>query len=927
VSSGETAQKLGDSPGPRPLDFTPKTNWVDVGFKDILVPRLNPLGQPLRYKIALSNAGPATATSVVMTHPIPVEFAGPSAIPSQGTYAVTNGLLRWKAGTLAAGNTAGISIEARPLGEGGAQIAASITTAEFDYNSMNNSGSVWIPLGVADLAVSIQLPPDSGIQAGLPFQLSVIVTNLGPDNSFATLSSSGNNDFVPDRYVLSQGQAVEFREGGIPSQVNFGNIPPFGTARLTLNLIPSQSGKLVFVSSVAGSTIQPDDWATSTNDSVVAEFLVASGPGLIEFATASTNVWENSGIAVVEVRRHDGAEGTVEVSFSTQDGSAIAGRDYQATAGTLMFAPGENSKTIAVPIINNGQAECNREFSLRLSNAMGGAFLYGATNLTVSIVDDDLVPSGELKAASVATNGLNTGTGTGSGYPSISADGQWLVFMSTDGDLVPNDTNGVADVFLMDLRTGQIELLSVNVNGDRSGNAGSALPAISADGRWVVFATMATDIGTNYVPPGTVQTVVRDLEKDATQLVSVTPGGSGSDGESAPAHGVNNYNGNPTGSISSNGQVVLFYHAGRDLVPGDTNEHIAYFVRDLATQTTRLVTVNADGTGPATGDEFPEAALSANGRRVVLRSRARDLVKGFNNGSYQVFVCDLPSETTISMGGGTDAGQAVISADGRYVAFSDGVVVVEAVNGVTCPASDGLSKPSNSPSLSAEGRFVAFRSGSGTGNVPPNDSQVYVWDCWSNTLSLVSVNCLGDGPCNRHARNPVISSDGRYVFFQSFATDLAPGMFDDSIVSLYRRDLVEGKTVLISMNRALTGGPMKPGSLSFSYPALSADGTVAAFTSSAEDLVWGDNNGAVDVFVWRAAYPYASGPALRIDREGTDILLSWPRDATNFVLQSAPDLSGSTWTNLPFAGTNTVSVFPVQIPGQAFSDWNIRGRE
>ena len=127
---------------------------------------------------------------MVLTHPIPVELTGPSATPSQGTYAITNGLLRWKAGTLAAGNTAEISIEATPIAEGGAEMAASITTTEFDYNSMNNSGSVGMPLGVADLAVGIQRPPDREIQAGRPFSLSVTVTNLGPDTSSdATLSS------------------------------------------------------------------------------------------------------------------------------------------------------------------------------------------------------------------------------------------------------------------------------------------------------------------------------------------------------------------------------------------------------------------------------------------------------------------------------------------------------------------------------------------------------------------------------------------------------------------------------------------------------------------------------------------------------------------------------------------------------------------
>src|SRR5947207_10820689 len=250
------------------------TNSVDVSFLRLDVPRINPVGQRLIYSIALTNAGPATATRVVLTHPIPAPLTDPAATISQGIDTITNRLLRWEVGTLPAGGTAEISVEATPVAEGGVEIEVEVTTWEFDRNAPN-IGSVSMPLGVADLAVSIQRPPDSQIQAGLTFQFSVIVTNLGPDTSSGvTINSSGNNDFVSDSYVLSQGQVVEFREGGIPWQVDFGTLPPFGTARMTLNLIPKQSGKLAFVSSVAGTTTQPDDLATSTNDSAVAEFLV-----------------------------------------------------------------------------------------------------------------------------------------------------------------------------------------------------------------------------------------------------------------------------------------------------------------------------------------------------------------------------------------------------------------------------------------------------------------------------------------------------------------------------------------------------------------------------------------------------------------------------------------------------------------------------
>lgn len=790
-----------------------------------------------------------------------------------------------------------------------------------------------VTFGQVDVGVTIRPPPADELQAGVPFQLSILVTNAGPDAP--TMVWMYNHDtyrnFIAVAHYLSQGQVIEFRDGQMPWRVHLGSIPPQGVARLALTLIPKRSGALRFSSEVGCYVQEPEEGLPNRGDVLLA---VSPGPGIVAFGTVQSDWLESDGQALLEVRRQEGSAGTVQVSYATEDGSAIAGQDYIATSGTLTFLAGETNKSFVVPLLNNTQTDCNRQFSVRLLNPLGGALLYGVTNVTLSILEDDLIPFGELTAVSIATNGLSTGDGTvGSAVPTISANGRWVAFASRSGDLVHNDTNGLMDVFVRDLWTGKTEVVSINAVG-MSGNGHSSYPAISADGRWVAFATEATDLVTNAIPPNSIQTVARDLLTGQTQLISVTPEGVGAEGQSALA-GVRSYNGNLASSISSNGQVVLFLCEGRGLIPGYTNPVAAYYVRDLAAQTTELVTINKDNTGPITDDIYFEAALSANGRRVVIKSKSRELVVGFGNGLPHIYLRDLtsgitaPVDMTLSGEAGGHSGAAVISADGRYVAFTGGnnqlvsgddnpnsdIFVRDVDAGVTYRASAGLYVNCHTPSLSTDGRFVVFREG----DIPSlAASQIYVRDCWSNTLTLVSVNCTGTDFANRHARNPVISTDGRHVVFQSFASDLVPGRFFDGVISQYHRDLLTGRTTLISMNRTLTGG-LDPtgvfGGIGFSYPALSADGTVVAYASNARDLVWGDGNGVLDVFVWRAAYPYQSGPRLQITREGSEAVLRWPRDASAYTLQTTPDLNSVNWTDVPGNGTNEHRIPPV---GQQF---------
>jgi len=240
---------------------------------------------------------------------------------------------------------------------------------------------------------------------------------------------------------------------------------------------------------------------------------------------------------------------------------------------------------------------------------------------------------------------------------------------------------------------------------------------------------------------------------------------------------------------------------------------------------------------------------------------------------------------------------------------------------VTHNATAGVDGPCDAPSISADGRFVVFRGG--VARFTNDTSQIYVHDCWSNSTTLVSINCHGTGPCNMGCLNPEISSNGRYVFFQSYATDLAPGEFWQIIPSreaglnVFRRDLQARTTDLVTQNCDLSGGGAWSSGLATPRGELNltSDGNLAVVVSLSDDLTYGDNNGFIDLFVWRAGNR-REGPRLAISQEGAEVVVRWPSAATNFVVQSTPDLSGSPWTNLPAAGTNTT--FRLQPSGSAF---------
>jgi Tol biopolymer transport system component len=399
-------------------------------------------------------------------------------------------------------------------------------------------------------------------------------------------------------------------------------------------------------------------------------------------------------------------------------------------------------------------------------------------------------------ALELASVGVDGAEGNGSSFgSSISADGRYVAFASSAATLVPGDTNGAEDVFVHDRSTGhttRVSLSSLGVQGDRD----SYDPAISADGRYVAFASFATTL----VPGDAnreLDVFLHDRDSGATTLVSVASDGAQGDGPSlAP-------------SISGDGRRVAFESDAANLVAGDANRTEDVFVRDIPSGKTTRVSLgwqDAEGQRPSFG-----GVISADGKVVGFESFA-PLVPDDTNRMLDVFVRDLAAKKTTrsSVASGGEEGDA-----GSF-----------------------------SPALSADGRYVAFAS-SATGLVPGDRNgllDVFLHDRETGTTDRVSVASDG-GEADGFSFTPALSADGRYIAFPSEATDLVPGD-TNGIRDVFVRDVVAGRTSRLGTPSG--GGEGNGPSLA---PAISASGGVVAFGSFASNLVAGDSNALQDVFV------------------------------------------------------------------------------
>ena len=491
---------------------------------------------------------------------------------------------------------------------------------------------------------------------------------------------------------------------------------------------------------------------------------------------------------------------------------------------------------------------------------------------------NDLVPGGNsyyslnvflrdrVFNTTMLVSGNLSGTGGGNGSSMLgqaSTNGQFVVFQSDASNLVPNDTNGVTDIFVRDLVAGTTTLVSVSTNGGPA-NGASTDPVITPDGRYVAFISRAS----NLVPGGTngiTDVFVRDLVAGTNELVSVN---------AFLPSGINNtFTVMATPVMTPDGRYVAFFSLATNLVsavPGTTTGEV--YVRDRLTGQTTWASTNAAAIVSAmiqqTNATSYHPQLSDDGRHVAFKA-------GTTTSTGVAVILQYDSTTgatavvnTNGIGGSVDVDESYgpeMTPDGRFIAFArhegstnSGYASVHVWDAQlasdTLVSDNGSGVPTNTtshtPNISPDGRFVAFLSNATNlvGNTVDNGFHVYLRNLPSNTTQLVDVDTNGVGSTDDTLTSLSLSADGRFVAFGSPDGSLA-GLDKNRAGDVFVRDVVAGTTGMVSQRNVTVIPQAADGFTTLSPSSVSADGRWVAFTSRADDLVPNDTNQTLDVFV------------------------------------------------------------------------------
>jgi Tol biopolymer transport system component len=672
------------------------------------------------------------------------------------------------------------------------------------------------------------------------------------------------------------------------------------------------AGITVLVSRAAGSSTTTASAVSSarglSDDGAYAVFL-SQGANLVpgQADTAFTDdvfLFERATGAVTLVSHANGAPATAVGGFGSIGGDTISG-----DGAWVVFS---SSATNVVP----GQADANAGFDVFL--------LQRATGATTLV----------SYAAGSATT-----TGAGGSFPyRLSDDGRSLLFGSFATDLVSGqtDTNGVQDAFLYD-RVAGTTVLVTHVQGSSTTASATAPDAatLSADGAWAAFTSTSSNL-TAETDPGNRDLFLYERASGANlsftygqPLIRQTPDG---------------FSGFDQRGVNQNGRYLAIASRGTDLVPGqvDTNNSNEVFLIDRIAGVTTLVSHTPGSPATASNGFSTDPAISADGAWLAFDSTATDLTSGLGTTSpytSNVFLWNRDSGalTLVSrrasdpgLSGNGPSVSPVISADGRYVAFSSlarnlvtsqidttntgDVFLYDRVTGDMALAShqagdpvratNGSSSLAQKLGMTPDGRWILFPS-RGTslvsGQIDTNaGDDLFLYDRTTGDVILVSRSASSPATAGNAASPllyiPAISPDGRYVAFLSPATDLVAGQVDtNGQDDLFLYDRLSGTVTLISHQ---DGIPATAGNGRSALPFFSEDGLYLLFSSASNNLV----------------------PGQSLVRRGDPFLYDLSTGTLSLLpVGAGPQLSGSTAPLGASAGARTVllqSTAVDLIPGQ-----------
>lgn len=457
------------------------------------------------------------------------------------------------------------------------------------------------------------------------------------------------------------------------------------------------------------------------------------------------------------------------------------------------------------------------------------AYLTSATNVLAGVVDandrDDVylfdrttgTTALASHAAGIASTTADDQANLNAG--SVSADGAWVTYTTRARNAIAdvNDLNGADDVLLYERDTGTSRLVTRSARAARVATPGVVFDA-TPNGRWLTFVSDQAIAGTADAN-ATTDAFLYDRDNRRLALLSVRAGTTtdAANGATTP------------GAITPDGNWITLQSAATDLVAGTSDGNSAFdaFLRDRSTGTTTLLSHAAGSATTTANDLSTPCAISDDHRYVVLLSHATNLVAGQSdaNAGGDLFVLDLATGAT------TLATHATASA--------------------TTAANEGSSCAGSSP----DGRWLVYRSGA-TNLVPGfvdagNTDNVYLYDRTSGTSQLVS-HAAGSATTGANgSSDPVaISTDGRWIAFDSRGTDLVAGTSDSNGVDdVFLYDRIANASMLVSRN----GSSAQVAASGASHAvAMSADGSRLLLRTDASDLLAGVNdlNGRSDAYVY-----------------------------------------------------------------------------
>jgi hypothetical protein len=645
--------------------------------------------------------------------------------------------------TLPAGTSCSFSVASDPSVTGPMTGTASL------YFAGNGSPAV-LPLrgyGVAPLPTTGTIQVNGTLNGiALPAGYSFSFTLTGP----ATYTAGGAYTFTvtPGTYALSF--------SGTPSWLTLAGITPAATQTVAAGGVMTYTMNFTAPNDFYGPFFGTPVGGTLT------QIVPAGSPAVFSIGDPYPPAGNASTPLTLQVSGNPGSEG---VSFNPQP----------------MYSGGGSTLTIST---NQGDQIGAYTLSLNATNSSG--LSHPGENTSALVITAS--PSQPLQLASESSSAVQ---GNGASYiapGAVSADGRYVVFGSSATNLGSNSFPGV---FLRDVQAGTTTLISVSGAGAPADN-NSGYGNISSSGRYVVFGSDADNLASGTIP-GYQSIYVRDLQQSTTEREDIAADGTPENGSASQ----------PT--VSADGRFVVFVSNATNLVSGVPG-NLQIYLRDRKTGQIRLVSVGMDGS-PA-NDISTGPTLSADGRYVAYYSNATNLVSQTTGGIAEVYVYDAQAAQTViasSASDGTPAGQWVLA---DY----------------------------SPPAMSADGRFVSFVSNA-TNLIPGaidynGDFRVFLKDLRSQAISLVDTDANGT-PLARGGTEPQISADGRFVAYMLYG-------------QIFVRDLDSNRSVAISL--APNGTPGNNASGSSDAPNINPSGTVVAFDSTATNLVTNDTNSASDVF-------------------------------------------------------------------------------